>query len=629
VKEPRPPTCARFGGFALDLKSLELRRAGQSVDLQLQPKKVLAHLVQNPLRIVSREELQQHLWGDRHVDAAQGLNNAVRQIRKALQDSAERPEFIETVPRQGYRFMAPVEIGPAEDPAVVLPPPGRTRRAWLGVLLVALVLVGAGFVARWTGRPRVAPDHPLRLAVLPLETLGDPEGEPLSALFSEEIITALASLDTGRLTVLSRASMQRYSHHPRQLQRVAEELGATYLVEGSVRADPQGTILLVRLIRGGNESVVWGKRFAFDQDRVGSGALVVATEIARALSEHALEVPLQAPRMTEGLANPEAWAAFVEARFRLSSGTAEDLETARQLFRRVTELAPRHAPAWLGLAQATWGLPCDDRRVREEARALSERALELDPLSGQAHVLRGTIAFLQEWDPQRAEEHFQRALELAGGQSKVHSAYGFFLAILGRSDAAIQEAERALELDPISGLGHYHAGATYLMSRQNHEAAAICRRAMDQMCPECAMLQWCLLDALMGLGEYEEARERVLGWLRQRPDREPVVRAVAAAPSARQAVQVFLVAMAAANGPEEFGSDFTGWKALKAARAGQKDQALDWLEEAHRERSCSFFWASSPVWDPWRGDPRFQALVADSPLAAASSPAARPRAEEP
>ncbi len=615
MRQPPPSRFARFGAFELDLRSLDLRRGGEGVDLQLQPKKILAYLIQHPRRTVLRSELQDHLWGDRHVDATQGLNNAVRQIRKSLGDPAKKPLFLETVPRAGYRFIAPVEIVEAAAPSPEKAPL-RGWRGWPGVAVVAVLVLLAALVTQWRGRDPMPEDRSVRVAILPLENLSGPAAEPLSALFSEEILTALSGLDTRRLTVLSRASMQRYSTHPQQLRKVAEELGADLLVEGSVRQDPQGTVLLVRLFRADVESILWGQRFAFDQAQVGSGAAVVAGEIARALSAHALAVPLQVPRVTTlGLANPEAWALFVEARFRLSAGTAADLEAARQAFRRVTVLEPHHAPAWLGLAQATWGLPCDDPQVREEAQSLSEKALALDPLSGQAHLLRARIAFLQEWDLERAQGHFQRALELADGLSEAHSAYGLFLAIRGQAPAAIREADRALELDPISGLGHYDAGLTYLMSRQYREAAALCRSALEQLESTSEPLRWCLLDALVGLEEYEEARNLVLVWLRERPDRGPVERAVVAAPSPRQAVGIFLTAMAASNGPTDYGSDFVGWRALKAARAGEKDKALDWLEAAHRQRSCSFFWASSPAWDPWREEPRFQALVADSPLA--------------
>ncbi len=628
VNEINPPKLARWGDFELELSSLELRRQGKLVALQHQPTKFLAYLVTNSGRVIPRLELQEHLWGDRHLDAEQGLNNAIRQIRKALGDRAEEPRFLETVPRVGYRFIAPVVLQPAanlqgEPPAQTVQPvspsahPGRSPWSWRATTLVVLCLIVAWIAIPHGGFQSTAPpSRPLRLAVLPLEDLDGGASASLLKVLGEEISTALAQLNARQLRVISPTSSQRYAANPLEPLIIAQELRADLLVEGGIHQDGQEVVLLVRVLRADTDGILWGERFSFPELQVSSGMSEVAAGIAGALAQQALIDPPEIPKPQQALHTSAAWGAFVEGRFRLSKGTPKDLEAAREEFRRVTTLEPGYAPAWLRLAEASWLLQ-GDRIAGDEARSQVDRALELDPVSGEAHLLRAEISFYQEWDGKTAEKHYRKALDWAGGLSRTHLAYAFFLALSGQAEAAIAEADQALELDPISPAAHGDAGLIYLLSRDYRKAVSICQRTLElELEPQAPnWFRWCLLDAYTAMGDSTQVAELAVRWWQETPDLRPRAEELTTATRPALALKMFYAEEFRRIEAREDDAVLTGLKALAAARAGETEKALHWLEVAHQQRARSFlYFARSPVLDPLRQMPRYRALLEDSPL---------------
>jgi DNA-binding winged helix-turn-helix (wHTH) protein len=240
---------ARFDDWTLYRAPLELFRGEQPVKLQEQPLQILEALVRKPGELVTREELTARLWPDTIVDFDASLNTAVRKLRAALAEDAEAPKYLETVPRQGYRFAGALE-GPAAAPSIEAPPAAAPahRPPWrrTSVALIALVgLAGAAALAfvliRSTGgaaganvgaRPSID-----RLAVLPFENLSP---DPANAFFAdgmhEELLSALGSR-ARKLEVISRTTMMTYRGRPTDVRALARDLGATHVLEGSVRRE--------------------------------------------------------------------------------------------------------------------------------------------------------------------------------------------------------------------------------------------------------------------------------------------------------------------------------------------------------------------------------------------------------
>jgi TolB-like protein/DNA-binding winged helix-turn-helix (wHTH) protein len=238
----------RFGVFELDLDAVELRKAGVLIRLQPQPCKVLALLVSQPGRLVTREELRRELWGNEtFVDFEQGLNYCIRQIRAVLGDDAQTPRYVETLRRRGYRFIAPLEA-PPETPA---PPAAgethahpvwarlrsRSARSTAVVLAVTLVLMIA-----WAARrpPSGARSHgpKVMLAVLPFADLsGQSEQDSFSIGLTEDLVAKLVGFHDDRVAVIPRDFTLRYKNSPQPFSQIGRALGADFILVGSVRRD--------------------------------------------------------------------------------------------------------------------------------------------------------------------------------------------------------------------------------------------------------------------------------------------------------------------------------------------------------------------------------------------------------
>ncbi len=287
----RPGLCRvfRFGRFEADVQAGELRRDGAKVSLQEQPFQVLAALLERPGEIVWREDLRQRVWPeDTFVEFDHALNTAVKKIRIALGDCANSPEYVETIPKRGYRFLIPVEVvenstSRMQEPAA----PGPrvwTRRNPVIVMLLTIVLLSGGLLARHWQSARDAAHKRMVLAVLPLEDWSEDAGHALLCEgITQELITLSGNADPARLTVVPHAASVAYRHTPKTVAEIARELHADYLIEGNLRADEERVRVTVELIRVRDEARVWGEDF----DREPGESLALESEIAAAITEKA------------------------------------------------------------------------------------------------------------------------------------------------------------------------------------------------------------------------------------------------------------------------------------------------------------------------------------------------------
>jgi TolB-like protein/DNA-binding winged helix-turn-helix (wHTH) protein len=282
----------RFGAFELDLRAGELRRNGTRVRLQEQPLQVLALLLEQPGAVVTRDELKRQLWPDHtFVDFEHGLNAAVTRLRFALGDSADHPRYIETLPRHGYRFMAAIEepLGidevRQEPPTLESPTPSPTTiPRWPFFLAAGLVLVllsVASYFA-WRSHRRAQAGARVTVAVLPLQNLSaDPGREFFADGVTDEIINQLAHLDPRELAVIASTSIMPYKNTSKKINQIGSELGADYILEGSVREEGGRARVTVQLIAVANQAHVWAESY----DRDTRDIVPLQIEIALAVAQ--------------------------------------------------------------------------------------------------------------------------------------------------------------------------------------------------------------------------------------------------------------------------------------------------------------------------------------------------------
>jgi DNA-binding winged helix-turn-helix (wHTH) protein/TolB-like protein len=277
----------RFGLFEFDASANELRKAGRLIKLERQPGIVLEHLLANPGAIVTRETLRQAVWGDDvHVDFDRGLAYCVSQIRIALGDQADNPKFLQTVPRQGFRFLAPIEAvsvatTSAGLPSRTSPAPRHTRLAVAGLLAAALLAAGLWTLYRTTDRPVVA------VSIFDNET-GQPEFDRPVAALTDVVVARLAAHPPDRLAVIGNAAALRRPRNIRNLQTVADQVRADYVLLGQLQRDASGYRFITHVVRLEDEAHLKANRLTFPDGDLSTLESAVVAEFERAVAEHIL-----------------------------------------------------------------------------------------------------------------------------------------------------------------------------------------------------------------------------------------------------------------------------------------------------------------------------------------------------
>jgi TolB-like protein/DNA-binding winged helix-turn-helix (wHTH) protein len=471
------PALIRFGDFSLDLRSGELtRNGGAPVVLPYQPFRLLAALARRSGEVITREDLRVELWADdTYVDFEHSLNAAIRRLREALGDSATTPRFIETLPRRGYRFIAPVEgdsaaphtatrgpvvaaegsealvdLAPAEPPADLPPTRAVSPRTFTSGAVAAglaiLVMAGAGWLsARKPAQPPV-------IAVLPFQNLSiERDSEYFVDGLTDEIIRSLSVIEG--LEVRSRTSSFTFKNKPRHTHEVGKTLQAGLLLEGSVLREGQKLRINAQLVRVADDVPLWSGRF----DRRLEDVFAIQEEISRSIVNE-LRLTLGRGQRRYNT-NIEAYDLFLKARVLQARG-ADTARAAIDLFERAVVKDPAFAPAHAGLASTyaylSFLFPFEGGAVvrPDEAepvmRRAAYRALELDPLLADAHAAIGNLhAVNRNWA--KADVSFRRALELNPSLTTIHT--DFVVSTLfpeGKLSEAVQLLDAALRVDPLS-----------------------------------------------------------------------------------------------------------------------------------------------------------------------------------
>jgi TolB-like protein/DNA-binding winged helix-turn-helix (wHTH) protein len=467
-----------FGEFEVDLRSGELWERGNRLRLQGQPFQVLRVLLERRGEIVTRDELKQTLWSaDTFVDFDDGLNTAVRKIRDALGDSTEKPRYIETIPRRGYRFMGclsdlrPAVLSPPAEESndspvqefsrsdvsapVVLPAPAQLLSIRWRVLLTAAAALALfstalaiyrGSSAKGTSKPRIK-----SLAVLPLKNLSaDPTQEYLADGMTEALIGRLAGIHD--LRVISRTSVMQYKDTKEGLPEIAKTLGVDAIVEGSVIRDGNRIRVHAQLIRAATDEHFWSEAY----DRELRDVLTLQSDVAQSIAQK-VEVTItgeERARLTAARPiAPEVYEIYLKGRSIMDkSNSRSGLEESIGYFEEATKRDPTFAPAYVGLADAydrlgTIFIGTPPSEVRPKVVNAARKALELDPELAEAHVLLADI-YQQQWHWNDAQVEYKRALELKPNDAAAHVGFAHWLLCQGRTEEALTWTARGRELDP-------------------------------------------------------------------------------------------------------------------------------------------------------------------------------------
>jgi TolB-like protein/DNA-binding winged helix-turn-helix (wHTH) protein/Tfp pilus assembly protein PilF len=634
----------RFDRFELDLRAGELRKGGIRIRLQEQPLQVLQALLETPGEVVTCEELQKRIWpADTFVDFDHGLHAAVNKLRTALSDPAVRPRYVETVGRRGYRFIGkldasdePVPVQPSPINNVTPKPAPRFWNSWTGMMggfMVAIAIAASLVAGNVYGLKdwllgSAAPHAFRSLAVLPLDNLsGDPKQDYFADGMTEELITQVSKF--ANLKVISRTSVMQYKGSKKTLPQIAGELHVDAVVEGAVQLADNRVRITAQLVDGATDKHIWGDRY----DRDLSNVLLLQSEVASDIAKQIdLELTPQQQlrfRASAHPVNPDAYQSYLLGRYYWNMRTGAGLAQAGQYFADAIKKDPKFALAYSGQADyfaylTVLGGPeiLKPRDAMAQARTAASKALKLDDSLAEAHASMGNILHNYDWDWAAAENEYKKAIELNPNYAMAHHLYAHLLIETGRKEESLEEAHRALELDPYSPFVNNGLARQYYLSRDYEKAAAQCLIGL-QLSPEYfpARIQLALAYEQMGrlpqaISELEQAAGLIAGGgapanSNQPPLDIPVVHALLghAYAIAGRTIEAHreLSALQAAAAKRYIPPSYFAilWMGL-----GDHRQAMAWLDRGYKDRSEHMLYLGlEPLVDPLRTEPQFVSLL--------------------
>jgi TolB-like protein/DNA-binding winged helix-turn-helix (wHTH) protein/tetratricopeptide (TPR) repeat protein len=607
----------RFWDFQLDLRTGELRRDGIDLKLQPQPAKVLALLVSRPGEVVTREELANHVWGsDTHVAFDGGLNFAIRQIRAALQDDSDAPRFIETLPKRGYRFVAPVtqDSAVATTPPVTPPAPAQNEpkrgfRYGLAALMV-IAVIALGLELHRLAAPKPASASGISsIAVLPLRNLSrDPDQEYFSEGMTDELTTDLAKLD--RLKVISHTSVQRYNQSKLSLQEIAKELHADAVIEGTVMRSGDRVRITAQLIDARTDQHLWAEKYERDFRDILTLQSEVAEQIATQVGMN-LTVGERARLARTPVVDPAAHEAYLRGRFFAYKLNCTGFKQSLQNYEQAEARDPAFVQAYVGIADSyfhlgDWGCsPQGDSFAKARVAAL--KALELDPAAAEAYAQLANLDFTAEWNWAKAEQEYTQALQLDPNDAEIHSAYAIFLAAMGRPAQALAEMKKAHDLDPVSEATNMLDTYVLYLTRQYDPAIEQGKKTLDLYPNSRATNYW--------MGQIYEQKQM---------PKEAFDQYLKSNSGTLADFVKLRLAFEKGGLPgfwrQEFSHseenpDWPCWKTMFYGHIGDKERTMELLQQSY-EHHCDGlqFLKTNPVFDPLRDDSRYKSLIAQLKL---------------
>lgn len=624
-----------FGPFRLDVAEHRLSRGGEEVLLTPKVFDLLVVLAQNRGRLMGKEELLKAVWPDSFVEEA-NLNVNVSALRKALGETPSAPQYVETVPRRGYRFVADVrelkedsrEIVPAPSPAgpeakpeeetrpapaaAAEPAPASARLRWPGLRMVlllsaAVIVPGVILLLMWPSKraaDRESISNIRTIAILPFKPLVNHTGDAaLEMGMADALITKLSNLP--QVTVRPTSAVLKYAPEGADSLAAGRELQVDAVLDGRVQRAENRIRVTVQLLRVSDGKPLWAESFDDYFTNIFAVQESISEKVVSALALRLSRDERQslAKRYTE---NTEAYQLYLQGRYyylKYQFGQALDF------YRAAAAKDPEYPLAHVGLAEdyVALAVTTPDRvGMRDRAVEAADKALSLDPNLPEAHNALGWIKFLTDWDWAGAEASLKRALELNPNSADIHTNYGALLSVLGRHDEALAQGERALQLDPVSSDVNFNYASFLFAARRYDQALAQGERALE-LDPEFAGRSLIVARVYNARGMYDEAiaaYEKRRG--RERAEVSQDV-AYAYARSGRRAEAERIIQNLLQRADRPSGSYSI---AIAYAGLGDHERAFEWLERAYEKRDNAMIHLKvDPEWDTLRDDPRFADLL--------------------
>jgi TolB-like protein/DNA-binding winged helix-turn-helix (wHTH) protein len=600
-------TSYKFGDFEVDPARFELRRLGRQVKLERIPLELLILLIEKDGAVVPRQEIVERLWGkDVFVDTEHGINTAIRKIRTALREDADRPRFVQTVPGKGYRFIPEVRNGEevaetlhAVEPALVAP---EQRSRWTVVAAVALIVGAAGLFMLYQRRAMKAAEQIQAIAVLPLANLsGDVSQDYFADGMTDELITMLARNTSLRVT--SRTSVMQHKAARRPLRDIAKELGVDAILEGSVERSGDRVHMTVQLIHARSDAHLWAESYDRNFEQVYSLPTEISETVAQKLNaSHAKAKP-------QRYVNPEAHDAYLRGRYFWFAGI---FDRAQESMKQAVKLQPDYAAAWSGLADAYIVLAVSGQappqQVKNDVEFACRKALELDDSLPEAHNSMAACYLFLEWNWKLADAESRRAIELNPQYAEAYHLRSYVLLAMNRSEESLKAQQRSTELDPFA---RPWALANNFLKRRQYDYAIKELMMRKDAKPKDAFTRFMLAKAYSGKGMLKEAMWELEEGFRLAQDERAAaeVKRTFERGGEKAVAQWFLdrdlsQAKKGYVSPAMLAADY--------ADCGRKEETLAMLESAYREHSpMMVFLQYAPELDGVHDDPRYRKIVKD------------------
>ena len=622
-----------FLGFRLDTANQCLWRGQQRVAIPPKPYDMLRYLVENPERLVTQDELLDKLWPETYVNP-ELIRKYILDIRKILGDRPDKPEFIETVPKRGYRFIAPVvEQSEAEPPDLSTSPPigepaseerierGAARSEperfpvkhslrKLVLIPVLFVLVAAGIGAKFRlarNERSVLLSTDASIAVLPFADMSSgKDQEYFSDGLAEQLIHELAKVSG--LKVVGRSSAFQFKGKNEDLREVGRKLGVANILEGSVRRDGNHLRVTAELIKVGDGFQLWSQTY----DREINDIFAVQDEIARATTE-ALQPKLlggngKPVALTLRSANPEAYQAYLQANYFLGRGKGkEELNKALAYADAAIRFDQKYAPAW-ALRASVQNVMAEENLTDvtagfREARDDAERAIALDPTLASAYLALARTQIDYDWDWDTAKISITKAAALEPGSTELFRMRAYLSWVFGDIDQGIKESEQVVAFDPLRSDSRLDSGYLLYLAGRYDQAEVELHKALE-LNPQAAFVHLTLGKIHIAEGKPQEA----LVDIEKEPTELAKFMGQALANHALGREQDSNAALGSLIAKHDMEAAYQ--IAQVYAFRGESDKSFEWLERAYKQRDAGLTEIKSdPLLKDLRDDPRYTELL--------------------
>jgi DNA-binding winged helix-turn-helix (wHTH) protein/tetratricopeptide (TPR) repeat protein/TolB-like protein len=658
IQAMAPPRVFVFGEFVLDPAERTLMKDGAAIALPPRAFDLILMLVERAPHLVTKTAIMSNVWSQAFVEET-NLAVAISLLRKQLgDDDPQNRRFIQTVPKLGYRFIAPVTLLQVPEPVrqyEPIPTAGRVdfavdaeevgandadesatpiseraakvhatqstptprRRSWMMLAGGALVLmISVAVLVTGIRLHNNASEGPLRsVAVLPFRM--DPSSDN-RAYLGLGVATAINNrlTATGRPLVPSAATVGRLPTATLQdSQQAGRELGVDGVVDGSIRFVGGQMNVTAELVRVSDGKQLWSTAFSQPTQQVNDLADVLEEEVAVHTATPLLAV-LGGPKEevhNYDTVNPAARESYLRGRFYWNRRTEESLHKGIDAFQEAISADPNYALAYSGLADSYVLLASYSgepvRLANSSARSAALSAVHLDPTLAEPHASLAMIYFYADWDAPAAEQEFQRAIALEPNYATAHHWYALDLASMGRLDQSLYEIRKAEELDPLSPMIATNVGWVLYLQRHYPEAELAFHKVLE-MDPNFVRVHTRLGITLMTEKKYKEAIAELQTSLKLAND--PYTEGILADALAQSGDTVGarrIVARLEKESSQHYVPPFA--IALGYIGLGQKDAALDWLQKAAADRTTSMVYMKvDPELDSLQQEPGFKKLLA-------------------